>query len=50
MKIGVSAIIGKMSRTIAGLIIQDTIVNLGGALAKKDSNIVGEDLNSSLES
>ncbi len=44
MKIGVSAIKGKMSRTIAGLIIQDTIVNLGGALAKKDSNIVGEDL------
>ena len=44
MKIGVSAIKGKMSRTIAGLVMQDSIAELKSALVKKDSNIEGDDL------
>ncbi len=44
MKIGVTAIRGKMSRTIATLIMQDEIAELGGGLTRKDSHIVGDDL------
>ncbi len=44
MKIGVTAIRGKMSRTIATLILQDPIAELGGGLARVGSNVVGDDL------
>lgn len=44
MKIGVSAIKGKMSRTIANLIMQDSIAELNAALVKNGSDIEGGDL------
>ncbi len=41
MKIGVTGITGRMGRTIAGLVLQDTVAELTSAFARKNS---GEDL------
>lgn len=44
MKIGVTAIKGKMSRTIASLILQDPIAELGAGLVRKGDKLSGDDL------
>ena len=41
MKIGVTGITGRMGRTIAGLVLQDSVAELISAFARKNS---GEDL------
>lgn len=44
MKIGVTAIRGKMSQAIANLVMQDPIAELGSALVRGNSNLAGDDL------
>ena len=44
MKIGVSAITGRMGRTIASLVLQDPITELTSALIRSGSGVEGEDL------
>lgn len=44
MKIGVTAIKGKMSRTIASLILQDSIAELGGGLVRNGDRLENDDL------
>ncbi len=44
MKIGITGITGKMGRTIAALVLQDSIAELASALVRKNSGYEGSDL------